>query len=187
MKVVGGRKLRILGWDLENRPLSYLGQDFTTSEITAIGASWFGETKVHVWLLGPCTQREMIDGFMELWDASDMVTGHFIRNHDLPILQGARMELGLPPLSSKLTSDTKNDLRKRKGISAAQENLAEMLGLVEEKHHMNQVRWREANRLTARGLRQTERRVRSDVVQQKQLRMKLIEHGWLGAPRTWYP
>ena len=45
-------KLKILDFDIENRPLSYGGQDFTFSDITAIAASWINENKVHVWALG---------------------------------------------------------------------------------------------------------------------------------------
>ena len=33
---VSARPLRVLDFDIENRPLSYLGSDFTTAEVTAI-------------------------------------------------------------------------------------------------------------------------------------------------------
>src|SRR5262245_59473495 len=46
------RAARVLDFDIENRPLSYLGQDFTTSEVTAIAASFGRKEKMHVWLLG---------------------------------------------------------------------------------------------------------------------------------------
>src|SRR5690606_12970728 len=45
------RPMRILDFDLENRPLSYLGEDWTSAEITAIGWSWIGSDKVEVLLL----------------------------------------------------------------------------------------------------------------------------------------
>jgi hypothetical protein len=60
-------RLRVLDFDIENRPLSYLGMDFTTAEITSIAASFEGSREIHTWLLGidsmedkgssPCTTR----------------------------------------------------------------------------------------------------------------------------------
>lgn len=187
MRLRSVAKLRILDFDCENRPLSYLGSDFTTAEITAVAASWVGEKKVHCWLLGEATTQEMLQGFTALYDAADLVTGHYIRNHDLPIVNGALMEAGLPTLGAKLTCDTKNDLVRRKDISASQESLAEMLGLPAPKEHMSQPQWREANRLTKKGLAETRRRVVADVVQHKQLREALLTAGLLHPPRVWWP
>lgn len=182
-----GKRLRVLDFDLENRPLSYNGPDFTTAEVTAIAAGWVGEKKVRCWLLGRDTPEEMLLGFRELYDAADLVTGHYIRKHDLPILVGAYLEHGLEPLGPKLTSDTKLDLVKRKDLSASQKSLAEMYGLPESKFDMSQPKWREANRLTDGGVRLTKKRVIDDVVQHKALRAKLIEARALRPPRRWEP
>ena len=38
--VVRQRPMRVLDFDIENRPLSYLGSDFTTAEVTAIAWAW---------------------------------------------------------------------------------------------------------------------------------------------------
>jgi hypothetical protein len=51
---------------------------------------------------------------------------------------------------------------------------------------MSQPDWREANRLTPAGLKETRRRVIGDVKQHKNLRDKLLEVGALGAPKMWY-
>jgi len=59
-------KLRVLSFDTENRPLAYLGGDFTTGEITAIAASWEGQQEVRVWLLGETPIRDMLDPFVGL-------------------------------------------------------------------------------------------------------------------------
>lgn len=185
MRIRAGKPLRILDFDLENRPLSYLGMGFTTDEITAIGCSWVGTDHVDVWLLGQHKPRTMLREFVKRYMEADIVTGHYIRRHDLPILNGSLLEHGLPVLPPKLTSDTKMDLVRRKGISASQENLSEMFGLDAEKQHMSQVRWRSANRLTKAGLEATRGRVTSDVVQHKQLRERLILAGALGAPKLW--
>lgn len=187
MKTRKVRKLLTLDFDIENRPLSYLGMDFTTADVTAIAASFVGEKKVHVWLLGEDTSEAMLEGFQDLYDRADCVTGHYIRKHDLPIINGARMEFGLRPLGPKLTSDTKMDLLKRGGISASQESLADMLGVPSPKYHMSQAKWRAANRLTPEGIAETRKRVVDDIRQHKQLRLAMAAAGILGAPRTWYP
>lgn len=182
-------KLRILDFDIENRPLSYLGQDFTTGDVTAIAWGWADEEKVHV---GLQTKREgslekMLRRFRDAYEAADMVTGHFIRGYDLPVLNGALMEAGIPHLGPKLTCDTKNDLLKRKYISVSQENLGEMLGLEAPKVHMNTPLWRQANRLTVEGIELSRTRCVGDVVQHKQLRLELLRRDWLAGPSVWRP
>lgn len=181
--------LRVLDFDIENRPLSYLGQDYTTAEITAIAACWDGHPKsMTVWLLGVDDPIDMLEGFRKVYDQADMVTGHYIRMHDLPIIDGAMMELGRPPLAEKMTCDTKLDLvRHGAVISASQENLCEMLGLAPPKIHMNTVRWREANRLTPAGLELTAKRAVGDVIQHMALRRELVKRDLLSAPKVWRP
>jgi hypothetical protein len=179
--------LRILDFDIENRPLSYLGPEFSTAEITAIAACWDGHPKsMTCWLLGVDDPVDMLEGFRKAYDAADMVTGHYIRMHDLPIINGAMVELGLPCLGDKLTCDTKMDLvKKGSTISASQENLCQMLGLPQPKIHMNNALWREANRLTPAGLRATKRRAVGDVIQHMALRKALVERNLLSGPKVW--
>ena len=182
------RKLRTLDFDIEARPLSYLGSDFTTSEVTAIASCWVGDTaSMQVHLLGRHTSEEMLNSFRARYDEADVVTGHFIRNYDLPSINGALMDFGLPTLGPKLTSCTKNDLVKRRGISASQENLSQMFNLPIDKHHMSQIDWRLANRLTEEGISRTEKRVCTDVYQHMIMRAKLIDLGLLSAPKMWKP
>lgn len=187
MRLRSARALRILDFDTENRPLSYLGMDFTTAEITAIACSWVGEDDVMVWLLGRRKLATILRRFVEMYDQADIVTGHNIRRHDLPILNGALLEQGLPPLRAKLTQDTYLDLVKRSRISASQESLGSMLGLDEPKVHMGQTQWREANRLTRAGLDATEARVAGDVRQHKALRAELLNRRLLKPPKVWTP
>lgn len=183
------RRVRILDFDIENRPLSYLGQDYTTADVTAIAWCFDGEPKtMRCMLLGRDSQTEMLKAFLRAYDAADMVTGHYIRMHDLPIINGTLVELGLPCLSEKLTCDTKLDLvKKGPVISASQENLCAMLGLAAPKVHMNTVLWREANRLTPAGLKLTAKRAIGDVIQHMQLRKALVERDLLGPPQSWRP
>lgn len=186
MKVkIGKRNLRILSFDCEARPLSWLGGDFVTKEITAIAAQFIGEKAIYCAALGEVTTEEMLAGFVQLYDEADVVTGHYIRGYDLPVVNGALAEFGFRPLSSKLSHDTKNDLINSSGISKSQESLGAMLGLVAPKIQMNQSRWREANRLTEEGIKFTKERVIGDVKQHIQLRSALLERGMLGPPKIW--
>lgn len=187
LRWVAGKPFGWLSFDIENRPLSYAGADWTTAEVTAIAAGWVHQKKIHVWCLGEVSAEEMLRGFLDLYEEADGVTGHYIRKHDLPILNGALLENGMAPLEPKLTCDTKLDLFKKKDMSATQESLAGFYGVSHAKEHMSQVTWREANRLTPRGLKETRRRVVGDVRQHKALRLALLEVGALGPPKMWTP
>lgn len=184
----GNRGLKILDFDCECRPLSYLGSDYTTGEITAIACAWVVNgkpKKMKVWALGEQTSLEIAEGFLERYNEADMVTGHFIRGFDLPLVNGLMLDNNLPPLADKLSHDTKNDLRRRKYVSASQENLGYSLGLRAPKVQMNQQKWREANRLTPEGIALTKRRVVGDVKQHVEMREHLIQMQWLDSPKVW--
>lgn len=178
---------RTLDFDIENRPLSYLGSDFTTSDITSIAWGWADEEDVYCVLLTPDpeSQRDMLLQFVEVYNQADVVTGHYIRNHDLPIINGALFEWRLPSLKPKRTCDTKNDLRKFKGVSKSQESLADMLEIEEQKYHMSQRKWRAANRLRPEGIEEARTRCCNDIVQHKELRRRLLAEGWLKPAKIW--
>lgn len=180
---------RWVDFDSECRPISYLGSDWTTADITAIAASFVGEDEVQCFVQtkAKTSQRKMLKWFRKLYDEADGLTGHNIRKHDLPMLNGAMMELGLPPLGPKLTCDTYADLKKRTGISASQENLGEMLRIDAPKVGMSTIKWRAANRLTPDGIELTRIRVMGDVVQHKALRQALLDRDLLKPPRVWRP
>lgn len=180
--------VRILDFDIENRPLSYWVPDRPTAEITAIAWAWVGKpSSVECVLLGREDPTEMLTRFTAAYNEAGMVTGHYIRKHDLPIINGALMELGLPVLGDKLTQDTKLDMVRKADIPATQEFLAEMLGVKAAKYHMTQTKWREANRLTPEGLALTEKRVTDDVRQHMKLRVAMLKAGLLKSPRVWRP
>jgi hypothetical protein len=185
----GRRKLRVLDFDIENRPLSYWMPDRPSAEVTVVAASWLDSKHVDCWIL---TRRDKDPGrilkrFVELYDQADMVTGHYIRKHDLPIINGALLELGMPRLQPKLASDTRVDLMRLKDMPASQEALAEYFGLTHAKQHMSQPAWRKSNRLGADGYALARARAVSDVQQHKELRAIMIKHGYLKPPRMWTP
>ena len=184
--VIRSRPMRVLDFDIENRPLSYLGSDFTTAEVTAIAWAWTDAPEdVTVYLLGEHELSDILSRFRRDYDAADMVTGHYIRGHDLPMLNGALMECRMPPLADKLVQDTKVDLIRSKGLSLSQESLGAMFRLEHAKVTMNQSKWRAANRLTPEGLAEVRQRVTGDVRQHMDLRRELLTHGYLGPATMW--
>jgi hypothetical protein len=181
---VPSRPLRVLDFDIENRPLTYLGSDFTTAEVTAIAWAW-DASDVTVYLLGEHPLRYILERFVEAYNEADMVTGHYIKGHDLPMVNGALVECGMPSLQDKLVQDTKTDLIALKGISKSQESLGSMFHLDTPKVQMNQTKWRAANRLTAEGLAEVRERVVGDVRQHIAMRQRLLDLGYLAGPRVW--
>lgn len=183
---VTSRPMRVLDFDIENRPLSYLGSDFTTAEVTAIAWAWTDRPEaVTVYLLGETDLPVILDAFCAAYAQADLVTGHYIRGHDLPMINGALMEFRRPPLADVLTQDTKLDLMRTKGISLSQESLGAMLRLDQDKVQMNQSKWRAANRLTPEGLAHVRTRVSGDVQQHIALRRELLALGYLGPNKMW--
>ena len=189
---------RVLGFDLENRPLAYWYPGETTAEITAFGWKWTDEPDAHVLVLKRDGAFVSDDGrrfpphkaysfLRELVASAGLVFGHNIRRHDLPLLQAGLLRLGLEPLPVLLTTDTLSDYPKRRSMSASLENLAAMYGLDGEKLHMSQVSWERANRLRPDGIELARERVVSDVLLQERLRERLLQLGVLGAPRRWLP
>lgn len=184
--VVRSRPARVLDFDLENRPLSYLGSDFTTAEVTAIAWAWADDPKrVTVRLLGEHDLADILREFLSVFAQADLVTGHYITGHDLPMLNGALMECRMPPLPDTRVSDTKTHLIRSKGLSLSQESLGAMFRLDAQKVQMNQIKWRAANRLTAKGLAEVRKRVVGDVRQHIQLRKELLAAGYLAGPKKW--
>ncbi len=179
---------KVLDFDIENRPLSYWFQGNTTAEVTAIAACWVGNPKsMKCWLLGRHDPKKMLQHFVEMYDKADVVIGHFIRGHDLPILNGAMLDYGLPPLKPKLTHDTKLDLVKKKDLSASLEDLSEMFGLKHHKLHISNTEWRQANRLKRSGIATARERATSDVTLHMELYPYLRDGGYLKAPKVWTP
>lgn len=180
------RPLRVLDFDIENRPLSYLGHDFTTADVTALAWAWADAPEaVTVRLLGETALSDMLDEFLIAYRQADLVTGHYIRGHDLPMLNGALMELRRPPLPDRMTQDTKLDLIRSKGLSLSQESLSAMFRLDHDKVHMTQASWRAANRLLPEGLDLVRGRVVGDVQQHLEMRRELLTHGYLSEPKKW--
>ena len=183
---------RVLDWDIENRPLTYRGYEKTSAEVTAIAWRFIGEPEhTRCFLLGSHTAEEMLTAFSRAWVDATMVTGHFIRGHDLGLVNAALIEYGLPTLSSKLTSDTCLDLVRFKELAKSQEALCAMFGIERPKVHMTQEDWRVANgrggTITPEHAIRAWERVVGDVEQHIDLRRVLLQRGLLRPPRMWNP
>lgn len=194
MRLTTRRRVRVLDFDVECRPIAWYGGDWVTKQPTAIAWKFVGERPgVQVAVIGESDrsseveleEMNMIEAFRRAYDAADIVTGHFIRGFDLPLLNGALMRLGLPGLGPKLTHDTKLDLARGHGLSKSQENLGAMFELAHPKVPMNTALWAEANMLLPSGIEATRKRVVGDVRQHVELRAAMLERGLLGPPRPW--
>jgi hypothetical protein len=187
----GGTAPLILDFDIETRRIGFHnGGRFNPDgcEPVVIACAWEGEDPA-VFSLGTRWSekdaKRVLRAFRQYYDAADVVTGHYIRKFDLPILNGACLEFGLDPLPAKVTIDTKSDLLDIAGLSSSQENLSALKSLYESKFHMNDNWWRKVARLTQEGLDLAYDRVYADVIQHQSLRASLA--GWFQSPEEWRP
>lgn len=183
------RYKRVLVFDIENMPLTYYAPDYPTAQITAIGSAFADDVKntMQACLLGEESYEEMMEHFLERFNEADLVVGHYIRKHDLPIINGALVELGMPTLGPKMVSDTKTDLVRWSALPKNQEYLSALMNTRQQKVPMTQSDWRDANRFTPEGLKKTRKRVESDVRGNNQMREELIVRDLLKPPRVWRP
>lgn len=193
MRLETTRTLRVLDFDVECRPLAWYGGDWVTKQPTAVAWCWVGDEDVQVQVIGesdrssrvPLEEARMLEAFRRAYDEADIVTGHFIRGFDLPLLNGALMRLGRPGLDAKMAQDTKLDLVRAQGLSKSQENLGAMFELGHPKVGMDTTKWAAANMLLPEGIRHTKERVVGDVRQHMEMRARMLDQGLLRAPAVW--
>jgi DNA polymerase elongation subunit (family B) len=180
----------ILDFDTECRPMHY-NEWRPESQITAIAWSWGAALDGHVYveLLEPDGSNEaaMLRRFLLAYVDADVVTGHYVRKHDLPLLNDHYVRLGMPPLLPRMVQDTQADMTAIKGLGKSQDNLATTFGLASAKHHMTGADWRLANQLSEEGAEMTKKRVVDDVRQHMELREAMVARGLLKPPRMWAP
>jgi DNA polymerase elongation subunit (family B) len=183
-------RLAVLDFDVECRPLAWYGGDFVTKQPTAIAWQWVGQDGTpRVEQIGLSDrsslvleeEAEMIETFRHAYNQADVVTGHYLRGFDLPLLNGACDRLGLSPLAAKHAQDTKIDYMRAQGISKSMENLGAMYELKHPKVIMNTALWAAGNMLLPEGLLMTRKRVVGDVKEHIELREQMLRRGTLGA------
>ena len=178
---------RILTLDVECKPGHWIGGDYVSKILTAVAWQWDGEEKT------VCLTHYGYDpGTLAArlaWEIrkADVVTGHYIRGFDLPLISGQLLVAGLPSLPPVWTLDTKLDLKKAHGRSLSQKNLSALLGIDAPKIDVTLAEWEAFNSKVdgaeARGIE----RVTGDVQQHREMRYKLVSLGWLGSGRLWTP
>jgi hypothetical protein len=184
------RPLRILDFDTECRPMHY-SEWRPESQITAYAWSWVGDDRVHGGVLAQdgSNDVDLLMEFIDAFDEADMVTGHYVRKHDLPLINDHCIQLGLLPISERpggiLVQDTKQDFVQVKALGLSQDNLGVLFQTGQQKHHMAGRDWWAANQLSPEGAKLAWQRVSSDVLQHKQLRAALVDAGALRPPRRW--
>ena len=183
------RPARALVFDIENRPLSYWYDGNPTAEVTMIAWKFTGEGKeIRVAALrkNSLGSHSLLKQFLPDYDKADVVIGHNIRSHDLPILNAITVENNLDPLKPKLTIDTLRDLGRYKDIPKSLEYLTELLGCPYQKFHMTQHSWRDANRLKSSGMVKARERVATDVLATEWVYNELVERKMLvKPPKVW--
>lgn len=189
------QKLRILDLDVECRPMAWYGGDWVTKEVTAYAWRFADEPEesTRYWLLTPSKtwashqskKEKGLRQFIRDYDKADIVTGHYIRGFDLPLINGTCVRLGVHPLSPKMSHDTKTDLVRMSGLSKSQENLAAYFDLKHEKQKMNTHIWEMGNSLVEEGRAETLRRVVGDVDQHIEFRESLLARHALQPASVW--
>lgn len=127
-------------------------------------------------------RRRFLQPLLDHIDEADVLTGHNIRRYDLPVLAAECMKLNLPTVGSRLTQDTIR-VPKSKGFKKGQDNLAVLLDVPLPKKALNWMEWQ--NAYGEADLGTVRERVVGDVLQHKLLRLRMMERGWLEAPRMW--
>src|SRR5574338_21807 len=178
---------RVLHFDIENAPLTYYAPDYPTSQITAIASAFADDPQgsMHACLLGETDIPTMLRFFVERYNEAEIVSGHYVIKHDLPIINAMLIEHGMDPLSPKLVSDTKQHLVKFSDLPKNQEFLLDLFGTETHKYHMTQYDWRQANRFTLEGLDRTRKRVTSDVQGHIEMRKALLDRRLISVPKEW--
>ncbi len=174
---------RVLIFDTECRPLHY--SDWRKEDqITAIAWKWLDSEYVQYGLLESdlSNERLVVESFLYAYHRADIVVGHYIRKHDLPLLSDHALRLDIP-MSGCLTQDTMMDIVKVKGLGKSQANLSATFGLKAEKFNMTGADWRKSNMFADTG--RTLERVITDVNQNQELYEELKRRNALHAPKRW--
>lgn len=184
------RELRILDFDMESLAAGFADPEWVPQKITCIAWSWVGYEEVNsvistqMGFFIPEIRKTMLAAFMPVYEQADMVTGHNLLRHDLPLLNAECMRLGLEKPSPKLVRDTMR-IGKTKGFKKGQDNIGRLLKTQEEKQAMDWQAWEYAYEDPT--WQRVIDRCESDVVMHKQILEKMIVRDWLRKPVTWTP
>lgn len=185
---IAGTCRRTLDFDIETVASGFADPEWVPQTVTAWACSWVDEEQVNYRLLpvrhlhDTDERRRFLAPLLDYIAEAEMLTGHNIRRFDLPVLNAEAMRLGLPTIGSVLTQDTIR-LPKSKGFKKGMDNIGVLLGVPEEKLPLNWQSWQNAYAESDMGT--VRERVVSDVRMHKMLRQRMMDCGWLEAPRVW--
>jgi hypothetical protein len=178
---------RVLDFDTENVPGFYWYDGVTTDLLDTIAWSWMDEDDVEVETLTNFRQADTAltfpasgyERFKSVVATADIVTGHNILRHDIPLLNATGLRLGLPQIAWPRTVDTLQLLRNMglKGFPKGQEYLADHFQIGERKMHVGLHTWEKAARGDPEARKVVIERCVSDVISHKELYKELMQIG----------
>lgn len=196
---------RKLCFDIETMPVGFSDWD-PEAEIVAICTYWIGEKeKPKYWLVRPENVKQTLREFREEYQQANLVVGQYIRKFDLPTINGAMMMHGLQVLEQMMTSDTKDDWGKKRGVSASLESLLVYYQTMDRmvsvhgklyKAHLGKAHWRLIYRAlcslrtdawSVAQLNLLRSRCEGDVLATAKVFQKMIKLGHLREPKMWRP
>lgn len=181
---------RTLDFDLETVAAGYADPNWVPNIVTAWACSWVDADDVECAVLPVARLHDrayrasFLEPLMERIREAAVVTGHNIIRWDLPVLNAELMQLQMPVFGPLLAQDTMRVPRGR-GFKKGQDNLASLLRVPLPKKALNWQEWQAA--YAEPDLHTVRERVMGDVLQHKQLRVRMREQGWLEPPRVWKP
>lgn len=176
---------RILGIDIENKPLWYGGGDFVYDQVVCITPKWVGDELAETiwldWRLADRTLIRLLQPLRDMIDDCDVLLGHNFR-HDWRGLQSVFNHLKQPFLPKRSVVDTMRCLPS--GMPRDLEWLCDMFSLG-HKPHVPKRTWIAAlERYEDWAIEEVKERNRADVILTERLYEKERELGWLTPPRT---
>ncbi len=185
------RSLRILDFDTESVAAGFADPQWVPQKITCCAWSWIGSDEIEATISTseglfrrPERRRKMLLPLLLAINEADMVTGHNLIRHDLPILMAECRRLGLPDLPDLLVQDTMR-LGKTKGFKKGQDNLIALTDGPVQKLSLSWQEWQDA--YEEKGWATVVERCKTDVEGHKLLRQEMLERGWLKDAVRWRP
>lgn len=186
------RPQKVLDFDTESLAAGFYDPQWVPQKITCIAWSWIGQDRVHV---ATCKderglysksvwRREMIQLFLKALLKADLVVGHNIIRHDLPVLNAECLRLGLKPLPPIKVQDTMR-FTKTKGFLKGQDNIGALIDTHDQKMSLNWQQWDDA--YAEPGWPTVIKRCKGDVKMHKDIYAHMLAEGWLKPIRIWRP
>lgn len=190
LQPIGTSNRRVLDFDLETVAAGFADPQWVPNRTVCWAFAWADERKVTVDALPVASfydkqaRRRFLLPLLAAVEEAGVLTGHNLIRFDLPILRAECLLLGLPSLGSVLVQDTIR-VGKAKGFKKGMDNVAHALGVEAEKMPLNWAQWEAA--YGEDDLSTVKERCASDVLMHLEMRDRMIEEGWLAAPKRWNP